>query len=468
MTTIQFFGAAQYVTGSKHLLTTLSGTKVLLDCGLVQGKLEGKEHVNRDFGFNPYDIDYVLLSHAHIDHSGLLPSLVRQGFKGIIFAHPATISLCEIMLLDSAHIQQEDLKRVNIRRKRRGETMLEPLYGIDDVERTLDLMQPIGYDEHVKIDKEISFHFTDAGHLLGSCAVHFDLVSKGQKKQKITFTGDIGKYGDAILRDPQPFRQCDYLICESTYGDRLHSKIADSENQLLDIVEQTCVKNLGKLIIPAFSVDRTQELVYTLEKMANIGKLPIIKIFVDSPLSVKATGVIRKHEECFNEDFIAYMHHDPEPFNFKNLYYISDVEKSKQLNELKEPCIIISASGMAEAGRIKHHIANNIENKKNTILFVGYATPQSLAGKLKAGEKMVSIFGEDKHVHAQIVSMDYYSSHADYDEIFRYLQCQQKSHIKGMFLVHGDKEVLEIFKTKLQTKGFEHIAIPTLGQLFEL
>jgi metallo-beta-lactamase family protein len=464
---LAFYGAAQYVTGSKHLLTTQSGTNILLDCGLIQGRNPNKEDHNRKFGFAPYDIDYVVLSHAHIDHSGLLPRLVREGFKGIIFAHPATISLCEIMLMDSAHIQTEDLKRTNERRKKRGEDPLEILYDMEDVQRVLDLMQPIGYDEIVKVDKDWSFHFTDAGHLLGSCAVHIDFHEK-DNKHKLTFTGDIGKYGDPILRDPQPFRQCDILISESTYGDRLHPKIADSEAELLEIVTDTCVTKKGKLIIPAFSVDRTQELIYALDKMANEGKLPNIKVFVDSPLSVKATAVIRKHEECYNQEFVNYIHADPDPFGFRNLTYITEVEQSKAINSLKEPCIIISASGMAEAGRVKHHIFNNIENPNNTVLLVGYCTPESLGGRLKSGEKMVYIFGEEKPVKARICSLDYYSSHADYEEIFTYLKCQNKNKIKHLFLVHGEKEVQEVFKTKLLAKGYTNIEIPAFGQKFEV
>jgi metallo-beta-lactamase family protein len=464
---IQFMGAAQYVTGSKHLITTESGTRILLDCGLIQGRMEGKNDLNRHFGFNPHDVDYLILSHAHIDHSGLIPRLVKEGFRGIIFAHPATISLCEIMLMDSAHIQMEDLKRVNKRRANREEKPLEALYDMDDVERALDLMQSVGYDEHVKIDKELSFHFTDAGHLLGSCAVHLDINEKG-KRTKLTFTGDIGKYGDPILRDPQPFRQCDVLICESTYGDRLHPKIKDSEAELLSIVNQTCVEQKGKLIIPAFSVDRTQELVYALDQMANENKLPNIKVYVDSPLSVKATAVIRKHEECYNEAFVNYINADPNPFGFKNLIYVSDVEQSKAINDSTEPCIIISASGMAEAGRVKHHISNNIENPNCTILLVGYCTPESLGGQLKAGKAQVRIFGDEKKVKASVRSLDYYSSHADYEEIFQYLHSQNKKKIKKIFLVHGEKAVQDIFKSTFEVKGYSNIFIPAWGDQYAI
>lgn len=466
-TKIQFYGAAGMVTGSKHLLTTPKGKKILLDCGLVQGKKDSAIS-NRHFGFNPAEIDYLVLSHAHIDHSGLIPRLVKEGFNGIIFAHPATISLCGIMLMDSARIQHDDLFFVNKRRKKRGEPMLEPLYTEADVKKSFSLMQPIEYDEVLKIDKEITLHFTDAGHLLGSCAVHLDIALGRGKKQKITFTGDIGKYKDPILRDPEPFRQCDYLICESTYGNRLHPSDVDAENELLEVVRHTCVDKKGKLIIPAFSVDRTQEIIYLLEKAENAGKLPNIKVFVDSPLSVNATRVIEKHQECYRDEFIEYMKHDPIPFCFKNLTYISEVEESKKLNDLKEPCIIISASGMAEAGRIKHHIKNNINNPNNTILLVGYATPESLGGRLKRGEQEVVIFGERMPVIAEVKSIDYYSAHADYNEMVHYLACQKKSKVKQVFLVHGEPEALQTFKGILLGKGFNDIQIPAWGDGFVL
>lgn len=466
---IQFFGAAQVVTGSKHLLTTPSGKKILLDCGLFQGKIENRDDLNRNFGFEPYSIDYLILSHAHIDHSGLIPRLVNEGFKGIIFATPATISLCEIMLLDSAHIQADDAKYINARKKKHNEPLVEPLYDADDAQRALELMVPVEYDEELHIDKEITLQYTDAGHLLGSAVVNLKIKQKNGDKLHISFTGDIGKYNDSILRDPQPFPQCDILLCESTYGDRLHPKIADTEQRLLDVVIETCVTNKGKLIIPAFSVDRTQELVYALDKMCDAGKLPNIKVFVDSPLSVKATEVIRKHEECYNKEFIDLIKIDPNPFSFKNLFYVSDVEESKKLNNITEPCIIISASGMAEAGRIKHHIKNNIEDKKNTILIVGYCTPDSLGGRLRNGADHVRIFGEEYKVNAKVEVMDYYSAHGDYEAIFKFLECQNKKKIKHIFLVHGEKEVQEHFKTKFIEHGYScKIDIPKQGEKFDV
>lgn len=465
---IQFWGAAQYVTGSKHLLTTPEGTKILLDCGMFQGRIPDRENMNRHFGFAPHELDYVVLSHAHIDHSGLLPRLIREGFKGIIFATPATIALCELMLLDSAHIQADDLKYLNQRRKKKELPPFEPLYDIEDVERTLDLMSPVEYDEQLHINKEVTLTFTDAGHLIGSASVHLDIKTP-HKKMHLTFTGDIGRSNDPILRNPEPFRQCDVLICESTYGDRLHPQLEDSNERLFQLVKETCVDNKGKLIIPAFSVDRTQEIVYSLEKMSNAGRLPDIKIYVDSPLSVKATDVIRRHEECFNDEFVAYMHKDPKPFEFKNLHYITEVEDSKKLNESKEPCIIISASGMAEAGRIKHHIMNNVGNPINTILLVGYCTPESLGGRLKAGNKAVRIFGEEHPVKARVESMESYSSHADYKEIFEYLGTQDKKKIRQIFLVHGEREVQQTFKQKFIEQGYTGtISIPAIGESFDI
>ncbi|MBC7382123.1 MAG: MBL fold metallo-hydrolase [Bacteroidia bacterium] len=465
---LEFYGAARMVTGSKHLLATPKGTKILLDCGLVQGHLDNRDELNHNFGFNPREVDYLILSHAHIDHSGLIPRLVRLGFKGLIFCTPATKSLCELMLMDSAFIQSEDLKFTNKRRRKKGMPLLEPLYDITDVEHALKLFEDVGYDEHLQIDEEISLCFNDAGHLLGSAIVNLDITTGEEEMITITFSGDVGRYNDPILRDPQAFRQCDYLICESTYGNRLHPLIKDAEGELLSIVKHTCIDKKGKLIIPAFSVDRTQEIIYILDEAANAGKLPDIKVYVDSPLSVKATDVIRKHQECFRKEFIAYIAKDPEPFGFKNLIYITDVEQSKKLNDSTEPCIIISASGMAEAGRVKHHIMNNIEDPKNTILLVGYCTPESLGGHLKNGDKEVRIFAETYPVKAAVRSLEYYSAHADYSELLKWLECQDATKIKKVFLVHGEYEVQQIFREKLLEKGFGDVVIPARGESFNI
>jgi len=465
---IQFMGAAKMVTGSKHLITTPNQTKILLDCGLVQGNHDKNIDYNRNFGFDPASVDYVILSHAHIDHSGLLPRLVKEGFNGIIFCTPGTFDLCKIMLMDSAHIQTADLGYLNKRRAKKKLQNIDPLYDVKDVEKALSLFQQIGYDENTKVNSEFSFQFTDAGHLLGSACVHLKIKTGPRKYKRITFTGDIGKYGDSILRDPQPFAQTDILICESTYGNKLHPLAIDAQAELLKIVEETCVQNKGKLIIPAFSVDRTQEIIYLLDQAHNNGSLPPIKIFVDSPLSVKATGVMRAHEECYRDAFLDYIAKDSDPFGFDNLEYVTDVEASKAINVLKEPCIIISASGMAEAGRVKHHIANNIDNPNTTILLVGYCTPESLGGKLKAGLTSVRIFGEEYQVKAKIKSLDYYSAHADYNEILKFLKCIKAAKVEKLFLVHGEYENQVAFKERLLDAGFKHIYIPDLKEQFDL
>lgn len=463
---IEFYGAAQVVTGSKHLITTHKGTKILLDCGLFQGSDQDSYYMNRHFGFSPVEVDYVILSHAHIDHSGLLPRLVAEGFKGKIFATPATKSLCEIMLMDSAYIQENDVKYVNRRRKKRGEELLDPLYDIGDVQRTLQLFHTVRLKQEFTITDEVSFHYTDAGHILGSAAVH--LTVKEDREKKLTFTGDIGRPGDIILRSPQPFRQADYIICESTYGDRLHEPLGNTQKRLLQVVKETCVEKRGKLIIPAFSVDRTQELIYQLDRLSSSGKLPEIKVFVDSPLSVKATMTMKEHEECFNPNILAYIEKDGDAFGFPNLHYVSDVNESKKINSLKEPCIIISSSGMAEAGRIKHHIANNILNPNNTILIVGYCSPTSLGGALKRGDKEVRIFGDMYNVKANVESIDALSAHADYSEILDYLGCQDSKQVRKMFLVHGDWDAQVSLKEKLTAKGYKKIEIPEMGEEFEV
>ena len=462
---IQFFGAAKQVTGSKHLLTTHSGKKILLDCGLFQGK--NSDEANRHFGFNPAEVNCVVLSHAHIDHSGLLPRLYKEGFRGSVFATPGTIELCKIMLADSAHIQESDLTYVNKRRKKRGENPLQPLYDIQDVEGCLSQFYAVDYHNEASICDEVKLLFTDAGHIIGSAVVNLTINENGAEK-KLTFSGDIGRPDDKILRSPQRFPQCDVLICESTYGDRLHEKVGDADARLLEIVQNTCVKKGGKLIIPAFSVDRTQELIYQLEKMENAKLLPPIKVYVDSPLSTRATNVMRDYTDDYNNDFLEYMQRDPEPFSFRNLEFVTDVEHSKSLNLLHAPCIIISASGMAEAGRIKHHIKNNINDEKNTILMVGYCTHESLGGRLRNGNKVVRIFGEEHEVKAHVEVMDYYSGHADYEEILTFLSCQQPEKIKQIFLVHGEEETQQHFRLKLLDKGYKNIIIPSREDIFDI
>lgn len=462
---IQFYGAAQRVTGSKHLITTDRGTKVLLDCGMFQGI--NTSELNLSFGFDPKEVDFLLLSHAHIDHSGLIPRLVNKGFSGQIFCTAATMDLCKIMLLDSARIQERDLERVNKRRRNRDEEELESLYSEEDVFMALSMFVPIKLNQAFYLEENLRVEYFNAGHILGSAGILLSFEAEHYTK-KLFFTADIGRKGDRILDAPAPFPQADYIVCESTYGDRLHEPDIDAHSHLLEIVYKTCVQKRGKLIIPAFAVDRTQELIFILDQLESQGKLPRIPVYVDSPLAVEATRIMSRHREDFNADILNYIEKDGDAFGFQNLSYITEVEQSKALNFKAEPCIIISASGMAEAGRIKHHIANNVEDRKNTILIVGYCSPNSLGAQLKGGHSTVRIFGEEKLVRADVEVMDSFSAHADYVEMLDYLSCQDASKVKNLFLVHGEIQTQEVFKEKLMAKGFRQVSIPAQGDAYEL
>jgi metallo-beta-lactamase family protein len=464
---IQFFGAARTVTGSKHLITTEKGTKILLDCGLFQGIQT--DEFNQNFGFKPSDVDYLILSHAHIDHSGLLPRLVRQGFSGPIYTTSATADLCKIMLLDSAHIQVMDLERINRRRLKQGRPLLDELYNTEDAEKTLEMFKTVEYGQtfHIGKENEISVLLTDAAHLLGSAAVHLTIPDKGTFRQ-VTFTGDIGRPDDHILRKPDVFPQADIIISESTYGDRLHPQETDMHAHLLKVVQETCVANRGKLIIPAFAIDRTQELIYALDQLSGEGKLPRIPVYIDSPLAIRATAIMKDHDECFNPEILEYIEKDGDAFAFPNLHYISNVEDSIALNDKKEPCIIISASGMAEAGRIKHHIKNNIGDPKSMIMLVGYAGPNTLAGALKRGDRQVNIFGEMFDVKCGVSNMDSFSGHGDYNEMLQFLSCQTPGRVEKVFLVHGEYETQVSFKLKLEKAGYKNVHIPALYESVEI
>lgn len=464
---ITFYGAARTVTGSKHLVTLDNGKKILLDCGFFQGHGADTDPMNRHFGFDPAKIDYLILSHAHIDHSGNIPNLVKQGFSGKIYCTSATRDLAAIMLADTAHIQENDIKYVNKKRQKKNLAPFTPIYDIGDVENALELFFTIPYRKKFMLEEGIELQFTDSGHILGAAAVHLTITENGVKK-RLCFTGDIGRASDKILKAPEPFPQCDYLICESTYGNRLHESSEKTENRLLEIVYETCVNKKAKLIIPAFSLGRTQEVVYALNNLRNAKKLPPIPVYVDSPLSVNATTIMRAHPECFNAEILRTMQSDPDPFGFDNLYYIQKAEDSIKLNDDKRPMIIISASGMAEAGRIKHHIKNNIENPESTILLVGYCTPESLGGRLANGNKEVFIYGKEYKVKARVELMNSYSAHADYNEMLSYLDCQDKKLIKKFFLVHGDYEVQQDWREKLLSKGFTNIEIPEMKSSWEV
>jgi metallo-beta-lactamase family protein len=459
-------GAARTVTGSRHLLH-VNGKNILLDCGMFQDKVSIKADRNLHFGFDPHKIDYVILSHAHIDHSGCLPRLVKDGFRGKIFSSPATLDLCVIMLADSAHIQESDAKWKNKKRIADGQKLVEPLYEQKDVDQTMKLFVSVPYNEIFEIEPGIRFQYTDVGHIIGSAAIHLELT-ENKRTVHLTFSGDIGRYHDLILKEPQTFPQSDYIICESTYGDRLHDTTEDAAMKLLEAVRHTCLEKKGKLLIPAFSLGRTQEIVYTLDRMRTNHLLPKIPVYVDSPLSTNATDIMRHHPENFNPDILQYMKIDSDPFGFAELTFIRDVEKSKALNNLHEPCIIISASGMLEAGRIKHHVKNNIGDERNTILMVGYCAAHTLGRALMNGDKKVRIFGNYYEVKADVISLHSYSAHADYKEMLRFLDCQDKKKVKNVFLVHGELPVQEHWKKTLLQSGFSTVSIPDYGEKIEI
>jgi metallo-beta-lactamase family protein len=464
---ISFHGAARTVTGSKHLIQLENGKKILLDCGLFQGMGEQTRALNQDFGFNANEVDYMILSHAHIDHSGLLPKLVKEGYKGPIYCTPATADLTEILLLDSAFIQEADVAFVNKRRIAQGLPALKPLYSVADVKEVIARFIEISYDQHCQIDETISFQYTDTGHILGSAAIHLTINENGQSK-RITFSGDVGRYSDLILRAPQPFPQVDYIIIESTYGNSLHQESADTEEALLTYITETCIENRGRLIIPAFSVGRTQELLYALNKLETQGRLPNLPYYVDSPLSTKTTEIVKKHSELFNDRVVDLMKMDKYPFDFKGLEFITEAADSKRLNDRKDPMVIISASGMAEAGRVKHHIANAIGNPRNMILMVGFCEYHSLGAKLMRGEKQVRIYREEFDVKAQVASIRSMSAHGDYDDLCEFLACQDPAKVRQLFVVHGESDVQDEFSQRLLTKGFGNVMAPDLHQTIQL
>ncbi len=456
---IGFHGAARTVTGSKHLLTLKNGKKVLLDCGMFQGMGKETDLLNREWGFDPGEVNYLVLSHGHIDHSGLIPKLVKDGFSGPIFCTPATKDLCLILLEDSAEIQEDDVKYINKKRASSGQPFLKPLYTLEDAKACFSLFRPVEYGDWFRIDDDIQLKFTDVGHIIGSAAVHLR-ITEGGRTEQVTFSGDVGRYRDIILRSPDTFPQADYIILESTYGNSLHDLHTTTPDQLLQWIEKICVQKRGKLIIPAFSVGRTQEILYSLNQLEVERRLPELDYFLDSPLSIQATELVKRYPQYFNRTIQNILKNDSDPFHFNGLKYVRSVDESKLLNFRNEPCVIISASGMAEAGRVKHHIFNNIENSRNGILLVGYCEPRSLGGRLMAGNKEVSIFGVEHEVHAEVGSIRSMSAHGDYEDLSQWLSCQSPRDVKKLFLVHGEYDVQTQFKQRLIHKGFLDVEIP--------
>lgn len=470
---IKFCGAAREVTGSCHLLILDDGYKILLDCGLFQGNVKDIDQLNENWLFDPKEIDLMILSHAHIDHCGRIPKLVKDGFKGNIFCTHATRDLVSIMLMDAAHIQEKDVEYYNAKledkRKKNPHykgSKREPLYEAKDVAKAMELFVGMGYDRLLEIAQGIHLIFTDAGHILGSASINLR-IKRGGDDLRFAFTGDIGRPNRPILQDPHPMIPSDVIISESTYGDQDHIEKPQEKDRFLEIIRQTCVDQKGKVIIPAFSLGRTQELVYILDQLEREGLLPDLPVYVDSPLAVNATAIFRSHPECFDYDLHQYILNDPDPFGFNKLYYIHDVNESKKLNTSKEPAIIISAAGMINAGRIKHHVFNNVDKPKNTILMVGYCSPETPGGILRSGAETIKMFGEVKPVRANIEVMDSFSAHGDRHEMLNFLN-NQKNTAQKIYLVHGDHDAQQAFKTLLSANGFDKIVIPALGETVEL
>jgi metallo-beta-lactamase family protein len=460
-----FWGAARTVTGSLHLLE-YAGGRVLLDCGLNQGRRIEAARLNRDFPVPPGEVDAVLLSHAHIDHSGLLPKLYREGFRGSVYCTHATRDLCATMLRDSAHIQEKDSEWVNRRERRRGPDRIEPLYGSDDAEAVMERFVGVDYGEAFSPLPELDVEYRDAGHILGSASIGLT-VREGGRTVRIGFTGDVGREGGPIIRDPEPMADCDVLICESTYGGKVHEPRERAKERLAAVVADTARRG-GKVIIPAFAVGRTQEIVHRLDELANEGRLPPIHVFVDSPLAVDVTEIFRAHPECYSDQLREYMRSDPNPFGFARLTYVRDVEDSKRLNASRLPMVIISASGMCEAGRVLHHLKNAVEDPRNTVVIVGYCAEGTLGRRIVERESEVRIFGDPYRLRAQVEVMNSYSAHADEPELVRFVSQMDAERLTRIFLVHGDPVRQEALGLALTAAGYARPTAPGRGESFEL
>ena len=461
---IHFHGAAQTVTGSMHLIE-INGSRLLLDCGLYQGPRQESFERNRNFPFDPQSIDAVILSHAHIDHSGNLPHLVKHGFNGPIYVTPASAHLGGVMLLDSGHIQERQAESTNFFRARRGEPPVDALYTRQDAELVLPLFESIAYDQPFEAAKGICARFVEAGHILGSAAIDLELTEKG-KKTRLWFSGDIGRRNLPILRDPVLPEAADYLLMESTYGDKPHRDPEEAYLEMRKVFKRTLERG-GKVIIPAFAVGRTQELVYNLNRMYADHDLPEVPVYVDSPLAVNASDVFKKHPECFDEETLAQIHNGHPALELKNLTYIHSLEASKALNQRKDPMIIIASSGMAEVGRIVYHIRWNIENPKNTIMIVSWQAPNTMGRRLADREENIRIFGDTYKVRAEIATIGGLSAHAGQDLLSEYATGVRAS-AKKVFLVHGEPRGALPLKEKIESAGLREVYYPRRQDVFEI
>ena len=466
---LQFWGAAQTVTGSMHLVEA-DGHRMLLDCGMAQGRREEAKKLNSEFPFQPEKIDAVVLSHAHLDHSGKLPMLVKMGFSGSIFSTSATRDLCSAMLADSASLQEMDARYVNRQNEKQGLPFIKPLYTLHDVARTMRLFQTVEFQRPLQILPGIKMTFKNAGHILGSASVTLE-IAEGRDKKKVTalaFTGDLGRKGAAVVQDPDIIDRADVLITESTYGGRDHGPMDEARKNLARVVKETA-NNRGLLIIPAFAVGRTQDVVYHLHDLMQSKEIPQMPVYVDSPLATNITEIFRAHPECYDEETEQLLMQDggDDPFGFNMLRYTRSTEESKKLNNIRRPAIIISASGMCEGGRVLHHLRRNIGDPNTTVLFVGFQAENTLGRKLLRGDKTARIYGEEHEVRARMEKIDGYSAHADEGEMLDFINAIP-NRPKRVFVVHGEPDATAAMAAGLARLGIEDIAIPERGEKFEV
>jgi len=460
---IFFFGAAGGVTGSMHLLE-VNGKRILLDCGLYQGHRDESNELNRNLPFAPENVDRMVLSHAHIDHSGNIPLLCRR-YDGDILATPATRDLASVMLMDSAHIQQKDAEFFNKKIAHRPEEFISPIYNADDVDKALCQFIAINYDRPFWLSDGVTLTFRDAGHVLGSAVVVLDIEESG-RKQRLVFSGDVGRRRLPILRDPTLIEDADNMILESTYGNRKHDPIEVADEKLADAVN-TVFARKSKLIIPSFALERAQEILYSFHKLLKLKRIPRVPVYLDSPLTIKVTEIFRLHPECFDEEITTLFDKHEDPFDFPELELVRSKEDSQQLNEQSGPMVIISASGMCEAGRILHHLRNNISNPKNIILIVGFQAKHTLGRKIVEREPTVRIFGLEHDLEAEVRIINAYSGHADKDGLDRFAMASKES-LKNLFLVHGEPDQSEAMAARLAPQGVSEIRIPQRGEYFDL
>jgi len=463
---VEFHGAVRTVTGSQHIVVA-NGKRILFDCGLFQGKRDESYGRNKNFPFDPSQIDVVILSHAHMDHSGNIPNLVKSGFKGSIYATRPTVDLCRVLLKDSAFLQQRDIEYVNKIKAAKGEPLFKPIYTIEDVEACLDMFVGVEYDRPFSVGPGIRAIFRDAGHILGSAGIQLEIEENG-KHLRFGFSGDIGRPDMPLTNDPNQMGDMDGIIMETTYGNRIHDAYGDTEEKLAQLVNDVA-RTGGRILIPAFAVGRTQLLIYILHKLYNENRIPEIPIFVDSPMSNQVTEVYKNYlDELDRETQRVFIQNAEDPFRFHRLRYVETVGESKELMKLTYPHIIISASGMAEGGRILHHMENAIGDRKTTLLFVGYAAEHTLARKIMDGDRKVKIFGIPYEVKCDIKVIDAFSAHADRHELLHYLNTNSPEKLKHIFLVHGEIDQMESFRNALRSKGYHNVHIPEEGEMYEI